>query len=248
MIPSFHRATGQESTLGASFAYSAPEHVGAHTTKPAPTAVRRAPNERDPGRDGNGGQPTGTPRALPGSSTRRQFHTLGAGTCRSPHHKTGAEKGPPDPHHETGAAQSDRRPNRRAPAQSDRRPTDRHCTRCTCTQAAALGAGPTDSAPEHAGAHITKPAPRRVRRTRSNARRRPRWRRRPTDRHCTRTPRQQHTRAPNPERDAHRPSYERPNGSSPAGRGAAGPYPTTLARSAAENSAGCSITLGAAIR
>jgi len=179
MIPSFHRATGQESTLGASFAYSAPEHVGAHTTKPAPTAVRRAPNERDPGRDGNGGQPTGTPRALPGSSTRRQFHTLGAGTCRSPHHETGAEKAPPNPQQCATQAAMETTANRTA-----------------------LRALPGSSTRE------------------------------------LRTP----------ERDAHRPSYERPNGSSPAGRGAAGPYPTTLARSAAENSAGCSITLGAAIR
>ena len=116
----------------------------------------------------------------PGSSTRRRSHRLGAGTCRSPHHETGAEKGPPNPQQQcaTQAAMETtaNRPALHAHSQA---------------AAGASSAPPTRRAPA---------------------------------------------------------SYERPNGSSPAGRGAAGPYPTTLARSAAQNSAGCSITLGTSIR
>jgi len=210
-------------------------------------------------------------RALPGSTTRRRFHTLGAGSCRSPHHETGAEKGPPNPHHETGAGpkRSAAQPTGAGPKRSAAQPTGAGSKR---SAAQPTGADPKRSAAQPTGSaraaraprqqhsapvpptrrrNMPEPTPRNRRRVRPAspaAKLDARKKRTAVPTGTPRTPRQQHARAPHPERDAHRPSYERPNGSSPAGRGAAGPYPTTLARTAAENSAGCSITLGAAIR
>ena len=172
------------------------------------------------------------PRDRPRIHAGRQFRVLGAGTCRSPHHKTGADCGPASP------KRARPRPRRK------RRPTYRHPTRTPRQQHSA-------PVPHTRRRNMPEPTPRNRRRVRpaspaAKLDARPKRTAVPTG--TPRTPRQQHARAPHPERDAHRPSYERPNGSSPAGRGAAGPYPTTLARSAAQNSAGCSITLGTAIR
>ena len=99
-----------EHPLGSGFVNSAPAHVGARTTKPAPGGFRSSRNSclaGTPPGDRRSAKslpstapdrhvPTAPRRAcissLPGRTrTRRRFQGLGATKCRSPHHKTGAE-------------------------------------------------------------------------------------------------------------------------------------------------------------